>query len=188
MCSRLCSCVLRSVSPVQADCVCTRCAARVAHVRCPPGCVCVSQLPAASRCRLLEVPSCAPSCCVQRTGCSAYRLRLPFFLRAPPMYTTLLVSVLLAIRLRRPPFAFVFVLAGVPAFSLLCSFFLFSLSRLVALAVWLLGPRLLFWFGFVLCFFPLSLSLFPLVVPSLAFPSLYLFVLRGTPFAFSSVV
>lgn len=173
MCSRLCSCVLRSVSPVQADCVCTRCAARVAHVRCPPGCVCVSQLPAASRCRLLEVPSCAPPCCVQRTGCSAYRLRLPFFLRAPPMYTTLLVSVLLAIRLRRPPFAFVFVLAGVPAFSLLCSFFLFSLSHLVALGV-APGPP----FALLVRFRPLFLSSF-----AFAFPPGVPF--SGVPFALS---
>jgi hypothetical protein len=44
VCVPACSCVLRSVSPVQADCVCTdctRCAARVAHARCPPGRVCV---------------------------------------------------------------------------------------------------------------------------------------------------
>ena len=122
---------------------------------------------------MLEVPSCAPPCCVQRTGCSAYRLRLPFFLRAPPMYTTLLVSVLLAIRLRRPPFAFVFVLAGVPAFSLLCSFFLFSLSHLVALGV-APGPP----FALLVRFRPLFLSSF-----AFAFPPGSPF--SGVPFALS---
>jgi hypothetical protein len=58
--------------------------------------LCACQSAPRCRCRLPEVPSCAPSCCVQRTGCSAYRLRpprRPFFLRAPPMCTTLLVGV-----------------------------------------------------------------------------------------------
>jgi hypothetical protein len=72
-CSRLCSCVLRSVSPVQADCVCTRCAARVAHACCPTGYVCVSQLPAASHsvgCLGAFVYSFL--LCPKRTGCIIY--------------------------------------------------------------------------------------------------------------------
>jgi hypothetical protein len=86
------------------------------------------------------------------------------------MYTTLLVGVLLefVVVLLLLAFAFVFVVAGVPTFSVLRSFFFFR---------WLLGVSFALLVRFVpVCFFPLSLS--PLEVPSLAPPSRCLFALR----------
>ena len=100
-------------------------------------------------------------------------LRLPFFLRDPPMYTTLLVGVLLLAICRRcrPPFAFVFVVAGVPAFSVLrSSLFFFSLSYLVALGV---APGSSF--ALLVRFRPVFLSSFVFFPGSL---------FSGVPFAF----
>ena len=87
------------------------------------------------------------------------------------MYTTLLVGVFLAIRCRcRPPFAFIFVLSGVPTFSVLRPSYLFSLSYLVALVA-APGPS----FALLVRFRPVFLSSFGVSPGS---------IFSGVPFAF----